>query len=100
LLFDTRGLPGTREVHFLTRAQASLLLAGARAGSTSNLAWALEHRLVAELESMVVPLAPADPELIAELETEVRESATAFRTTSGERPSAPWSVPASQSARP
>jgi len=41
-----------------------------------------------------------DPELIAELEAEVRESPAAFRTTSGERPSAPWSVPASQSARP
>jgi ribosomal peptide maturation radical SAM protein 1 len=73
LLLDTRGLPGTREVHFLTRAQAALLLAGARGGSTSNLAWALEHRLVAELESMVVPLATADPALIAEFETEARE---------------------------
>jgi hypothetical protein len=73
LLLDTRGLPGTREVHFLTRAQASLVLAGARGGSTSNLEWALEHRLVAELESVVLPLATADPELIAEFETEARE---------------------------
>jgi hypothetical protein len=33
----------------------------------------LEHRLVAEVESMVVPLATAAPDLIAEFETEARD---------------------------
>lgn len=72
MLFDTRGLPGTQEIAFLTRDQASLVLAGADHDGTAPVRWALERRLVVEVDASLVPLATADPDLIEEFEAEIR----------------------------
>jgi ribosomal peptide maturation radical SAM protein 1 len=79
MLFDTRGLPGTQEIGFLTRDQASLVLAGADHDGTARVRWALERRLVVEVEGSLVPLATADPDLIAESEAEIRGRAPLSR---------------------
>jgi ribosomal peptide maturation radical SAM protein 1 len=75
LLLDTRGLPGAQEVSFLTRDQAALALAGARRGRPAEASWALERRLVAELDGGLVPLATAEPEVLAGFEAEARRPA-------------------------
>jgi ribosomal peptide maturation radical SAM protein 1 len=72
LLLDSRGLSGTSEVTFLTRSQASLVLAGSRQAGLKEGAWALEQKLVVELDGRLVPLATAEPELIDEFEAELR----------------------------
>jgi ribosomal peptide maturation radical SAM protein 1 len=71
VLFDTRGLPGTQEISFLTRDQASLVLAGASQERTAHLRWALERQLVVEVDESIVPLATGDPDLIREFEAEI-----------------------------
>jgi ribosomal peptide maturation radical SAM protein 1 len=74
LLIDTRGLPGMQELTRLTRAQASLVLTGARRHGMANaeIAWALERKLLVELDGGWVPLATADPEVLQEFESEIR----------------------------
>jgi ribosomal peptide maturation radical SAM protein 1 len=72
VVFDTRGLPGTRDISFLTRDQASLLLVGANSESTAHLQWALERRLVVEVDASIVPLATADADLIREFEAGIQ----------------------------
>jgi len=72
MLLDTRGLPATREISFLTRAQAAVVLVGSRHERTSEAEWALEHRYAVEVDSAIVPLATAAPELIQEFEAHVR----------------------------
>ncbi len=74
LLHDTRGLPGTLEIQFLTREQASVALAGARDHS-ETVNWALQRRLLVRLDSSLVPLATAEPGLIEEFEAEARRAA-------------------------
>ena len=73
LLIDTRGLPNGEQVQFITREQARMALAGCRIVDRDALAgWALERRLVAELDGFLVPLATADPGLIRQFEAEKR----------------------------
>ena len=74
LLHDTRGIPGTLEIQFLTREQASVALAGARDHS-ETVDWALQRRLLARIDSGLVPLATAEPDLIEEFEAEARRAA-------------------------
>jgi hypothetical protein len=75
LLYDTRGIPGTRQIHFLTRDHARLVLAGATDRSeTALVEWALREKLVTRVESDLVPLATAEPGLIAAFEAEARRS--------------------------
>jgi hypothetical protein len=77
LLLDTRGLAGTQELSFLTRAQASVVLAGARrvTQGSREIAWALERKLLVELDGDCVPLATAAPEVLQEFEAEIRRPA-------------------------
>jgi len=75
LLYDTRRIPGTRQIHFLTRDHARLVLAGTTDRSeTALVEWALREKLVTRVESDLVPLATAEPELIAAFEAEARRS--------------------------
>ncbi|HZT61290.1 MAG TPA: RiPP maturation radical SAM C-methyltransferase [Pyrinomonadaceae bacterium] len=75
LLMDTRGLDGAEEIQFLSREQAAVALAGASLGEREEIEWALDARLVVELDSFFVPLATADPSLIREFEAERRPRA-------------------------
>jgi ribosomal peptide maturation radical SAM protein 1 len=77
MLLDTRGLPAAREISFLTRAQAGVVLVGSRQERTGEAEWALEHRYAVEVDSAIVPLATAAPELIQEFEAEARSPALA-----------------------
>lgn len=71
LLFDSRGLEGTDQIQFLDREQASVALAGRRLEERDSVVeWALEARLVVEVDSQFVPLATAEPELLREFESE------------------------------
>jgi ribosomal peptide maturation radical SAM protein 1 len=74
LLHDTRGIPGTLEIQFLTREQASVALAGAR-DQSETVTWALQRRLLVSIDSSLVPLATAEPGLIEEFEAEARRAA-------------------------
>jgi ribosomal peptide maturation radical SAM protein 1 len=76
MLFDTRGLPAAREISFMTRAQTAVVLAGARERA-EEVEWALEHRYAVEVDSGIVPLATAAPELIREFETHMSSSEVA-----------------------
>ena len=67
LLYDTRGLPDTREVQFLSPEQACAVLAGGPMNA-GVVQWALERRLMASLDGRIVPLATATPDLIDEFE--------------------------------
>src|SRR5262249_10651663 len=81
VLVDSRGLPGTAAISFLTRAQASLVLAGARGTGAADAAWALEQNLLVEMDGGLVPLATADPALIEEFESELRGPDIRARST-------------------
>jgi ribosomal peptide maturation radical SAM protein 1 len=73
LLMDTRGLEETEEIQFLDRDQASVILAGRRLDEKDAIVeWALNAKLVAELDHLFVPLATAEPALLREFETEQR----------------------------
>jgi ribosomal peptide maturation radical SAM protein 1 len=79
ILFDTRGIEGTEQIQFLDREQASVILAGRRLDERDEVVeWALAAGLVVELDSIFVPLATAEPEILREFENERRES---VRTT-------------------
>jgi ribosomal peptide maturation radical SAM protein 1 len=73
LLRDTRAIPGTREIQFLSREQARVVLGGARHESEA-VEWALQRKLLVKMDSGLVPLATAESDLIAELEAEARTS--------------------------
>jgi len=74
LLMDTRGLEDTEEIQFLDRDQASLILAGRRLDERDdNVEWALEAKLIVELDRLFVPLATAEPALLREFEAEQRK---------------------------
>ncbi len=81
LLLDTRGLPAARKFQALdaARARAALIGKGARSASDEQLAameWALAERVAVRLDEYV-PLATAQPELIARFEAEARGIAPA-----------------------
>ena len=73
LLMDTRGLEETEEIQFLDRDQASVILAGRRLDEQDAVVdWALDAKLLVELDHLFVPLATAEPALLREFETEQR----------------------------
>lgn len=74
LLMDTRGLEDTEEIQFLDREQASVALAGRPLNRRDEIVeWALEAKLVVEIDSRFVPLATAEPELLRTFEFEQRQ---------------------------
>jgi ribosomal peptide maturation radical SAM protein 1 len=76
LLLDTRALPGTQEINFLTHDQASVVLTGGSPGSRDEIDWALKKKLIVKLDSKYVPLATARPELLHKFETESKNSSS------------------------
>ncbi len=76
LLLDTRALPGTQEINFLTHDQASVVLTGGSPGSRDEIDWALKKKLSVNLDSKYVPLATARPELLHKFETESKNSSS------------------------
>jgi ribosomal peptide maturation radical SAM protein 1 len=72
VLRDTRGLPGTQDLQFLTRRQAAIALVGRGEMDAGERDWALASRVGVELDGAYVPLATAGPELLLEFETAQR----------------------------
>jgi ribosomal peptide maturation radical SAM protein 1 len=71
LLLDTRGLPGTRIINYIDRDQAFLALLGVNnIDSREEINWALEMKLIFELDSRFVPLPIADQVTFNEFESE------------------------------
>lgn len=68
LMLNSRGIAGTDQVQFLTQEQAAIALVGARVDASVDVGWAIERRLLVELDSWYVPLCCAPPELLAEFE--------------------------------
>jgi ribosomal peptide maturation radical SAM protein 1 len=68
LLLDTRDLPDTEPFAFLTRRQASLILAGPTDDSEDEVQRAVDRKAVIRVDSEVLPLATAAPELIEQFE--------------------------------
>jgi hypothetical protein len=66
-LVDTRGLPGTEKMSLLSENQARAALVGA--GERDSLVeWAVAKSLLFPMDGRFVPLATAEPELLAEME--------------------------------
>jgi ribosomal peptide maturation radical SAM protein 1 len=74
VLHDTRGLPGTTELQVLARAEAAVALVGRPRPGSPELTWALDSRVIVELDGGYVPLATAEPELLLEFEAGARAS--------------------------
>jgi ribosomal peptide maturation radical SAM protein 1 len=72
LLLDTRGLPGTEVFNFVDEPTACVVLAGHHGQLTPAVEWALAHQAAVELDSWIVPLATASPDLIARFEARGR----------------------------
>ncbi len=70
LLLDTRELPGTKRIQFISHNQALMALAGKTTGSRDELKWAIEKKLLIELDSKYVPLATALPTTLCKFELE------------------------------
>ncbi len=71
MLLDTRGLPGTKPVSFISRDEAKVALSKVDLKKGDKLLeWAVDRRLVAEMDSTFVPLATGSPDLILEFEKE------------------------------
>jgi ribosomal peptide maturation radical SAM protein 1 len=66
-LVDTRGLPGTEKMSLLSENQARTALVGARERDYL-VEWALAKSLLFPMDGRFVPLATAEPELLAEME--------------------------------
>ncbi|HUP42767.1 MAG TPA: RiPP maturation radical SAM C-methyltransferase, partial [Thermoanaerobaculia bacterium] len=64
LLIDTRGLTGCQTYRFLDRTETAVALAGAPLECREEVRWALEQRLLVELDGRFVPLATAPPALL------------------------------------
>jgi ribosomal peptide maturation radical SAM protein 1 len=77
VLVDRRGLPGMPEEEVVDEARvaAALVPRSARGAWTEPDRWALERRLVVERDRKLVPLAIAEPALLAEIEDRHRRSA-------------------------
>ena len=72
LLQDTRGLDGTPHSRVLDRQQAALCLIAQPYAPAPEVDWAVANKLAVVLDNWTVPLATARPELMRELEREVR----------------------------
>ncbi len=71
MVLDTRGLPGTKPVSFISRDEAEVALSKVDLKKGDKLLeWAVDRRLVAEMDSTFVPLATGSPDLILEFEKE------------------------------
>jgi ribosomal peptide maturation radical SAM protein 1 len=68
LLLDTRGLPGTQTISFITAEQARVVLTESRTKDTGETQWAVQSKFAIELDSVIVPLATAEPPLIEKFE--------------------------------
>jgi ribosomal peptide maturation radical SAM protein 1 len=68
ILYDSRGLSGTREVEFIDAEQAFVSLWGARGASSRSVEWAMRRSACLEIDDEVVPLATADPKLFHALQ--------------------------------
>ena len=80
LLFDSRGIEGTEEIQFIDREQASVALTGRRLDERDEaVEWALDARLVVEIDSVFVPLVTAEPDTLREFESERMELVTPHR---------------------
>jgi ribosomal peptide maturation radical SAM protein 1 len=66
LLADTRGLEGTKTVQFLRYEEARAALVGGRLVTAEERAWGLRNKVAVSVEGQYVPLATADPALLAE----------------------------------
>jgi ribosomal peptide maturation radical SAM protein 1 len=70
LLYDTRGLPETEEINFLTRTEARAALGGVQRGEDSLAAWGSTMKVLATIDGRLVPLATASPDVLARFEAE------------------------------
>lgn len=68
VLHDTRGIPGTEPYQFLDQKQVHQVLAGGTLGERIQLEWAIEKKLLAEIDGRLVPLAIAPLDLFLEIE--------------------------------
>jgi len=73
LLLDSRGLPESQPISFLSHDRALVALISG-AGSIESVEWAIERGVVVELDSILIPLATSDPELLIRFQNEVRSS--------------------------
>ncbi len=71
-LTDTRGLPQTEPSQLLNREQAALLLTGASLNRREEIGWALEKKLLFEIDGRFIPLATAPAMILSEFEEEAR----------------------------
>jgi hypothetical protein len=85
LLADTRKLPDTTAFQFLSRSQAMMALSGKSDPSEAVERWALENRVCAVIDGRVVPLATAEPELLAHFEIDARKSDAEARSAATAR---------------
>ena len=72
LLLDTRELYGTKKIQFIEHNQALLILAGKTNNPKEDIKWALENKLIVELDSKYVPLATALPNILGKFESEFK----------------------------
>ncbi len=71
MVLDTRGLPGTKPMSFISRDEAKVALSNVGLKKGDRLMqWAVDRKLVAEMDSAFVPLATGSPDLILEFEKE------------------------------
>lgn len=70
LLVDTRELPGTKEIRFLDKDQASIAVSGRLWRRSPEISWAVENKLGFSLDDQYVPLATASPKVLSEFMTE------------------------------
>jgi ribosomal peptide maturation radical SAM protein 1 len=75
IVIDTRGVDPTRRVQEFDKTTAALIMAARpyASGEDPRIDLAIEHRLGVLLDSCYVPLATAEPELLAELAEDRRE---------------------------
>jgi len=82
LLLDTRGLEGASTVQFVSESQARVALVRDISHSDADLEWAIRSRVVARVDSELIPLATASADLLATLEADaVTSSKPAHLTT-------------------
>lgn len=70
ILFDTRELPGTQKIYFLTSDQASVALTGESLESKDEIEWALKKKLIVKIDSKYIPLATARPDILHKFESD------------------------------
>jgi ribosomal peptide maturation radical SAM protein 1 len=69
VLLDTRGLSGAEPISIISRDEAKVVLSDVDLNRGDKLLeWAIDRKLVAELDSAFVPLATGSPDLILEFE--------------------------------